>query len=79
MKPADIFGLIVRCLGLVMCLWGGYLVYLALLALIPCVFSRHALSSLLLYGLPCLAVGVWFLRGAPWLVSMCYGREEGDE
>ena len=79
MKPADILGLFVRCVGVLLSIYGVYCLYLLVLALIPGVAAPHGVVFFLYVGLPCLIVGVWFLRGAKWLISFCYPLDQQDK
>ena len=63
MKPADVFGIVVRAIGLVVCLKAGGTLVGALLS--------WALGAAIL-GVPMLAVGLWLLRGAPTVVSFAF-------
>jgi len=78
MKPIDIFGLFIRCLGLLLVLYGLYPIYLLFIWLIPGVTSSHAIPLLLYLGIPCLVIGLYFLRGAKCLVSFCYPAKEQE-
>ena len=78
MKQTDIFGLFIRCLGLLLVLYGLYPIYLFFIWLIPGVTSPHAIPLLLYLGIPCLVIGLYFLRGAKWLVSFCYPAKEQE-
>ena len=73
MSPKDIFSLFIRCLGVVMSFYGLYMVYISVLMVFQVEWSVS--FSHLIYGVPLLIVGIWFLRGAPRLVSFCYGKE----
>ena len=77
MKPRDAFSLIVRCLGLLLSLNGAFHAYKMVLRLTTAWYFDF--GPFWLIGVPSLVVGVWFLRGAPRLISFCYGSGEQDE
>ena len=65
MKPQELFGLLVRLVGLVLILYG--LRYLTVLAT-----AQRPLVGLLLYVVLVFVIGAYFLRGAPRLLGWCY-------
>ncbi len=67
---SGIFGLIIRCIGLVLILLGVNHIYRALIMVVQ-VISLTSLTPLL-FGIPILLLGIWFLRGAPQLISFSY-------
>jgi hypothetical protein len=74
MKPKDIFGLIVRLLGLIFLYKSAENVPLAISYIFPGFRSFSGpgiLSALFLVGWP-LAVAYWFLRGAPPISPLAY-------
>jgi hypothetical protein len=82
MTAKNVFGIIVRVIGLLMIFGGGGNAITILFAYFDGQANLYAMSegisgSLLLSGdfwgsLMCLAVGVYLLRGAPGLVSFAY-------
>jgi hypothetical protein len=64
MNVSDIFGLIID-------------IYRALIMLVQ-VISTTSFAPLL-FGIPALLLGVWFLRGAPQLMSFSYPRYKINE
>jgi hypothetical protein len=71
MKSKDIFGIVVRVVGLLALLSGLGGAYAAF-----SVFSfGRLLLRALLYGIPYLAVSLYLLRGAPHLVRFAYPDE----
>ena len=70
MNTSEIFGLIIRCAGLALTLLGIHEVYRALIMVVQ-EFSGISFTPLL-FGIPNLLLGIWFLRGAPWLMSFSY-------
>lgn len=64
MKPSDIFGIVVRTMGLILVLVAlGY----AILAILQ--------PGLLLAVIPVLLLGLWLLRGGKAVVSYAYPEE----
>ena len=77
MKPKDIFGLIVRLVGLIFVYEGAEKVPLALSAIFPGFRSFSGLgfvSALFMVGWP-LAVAYWLLRGAQPISRLAYPDE----
>ncbi len=70
MNASEIFGLIIRCTGLALTLLGINDVYRALIMVVQAISMISFMP--LLFGIPCLLLGIWFLRGAPWLMSFSY-------
>lgn len=79
MKQKEIFELFIRCLGLLLVIYGLYPIYLLLIWLIPGVSSPHAFPLLLYLGIPCLIIGLYFLRGAKWLICFVYPDKEQEK
>ena len=67
MKPSDIFGIVVRTVGLILVL--GAIFYLIAAILLP---------ALLFYCIPVLLLGLWLLRGGKAVVSFAFPEELGD-
>jgi hypothetical protein len=77
MKPKDIFGLIVRLVGLIFLYEAAEKFPLALAAIFPGFKSISGigfLSALFMVGWP-LAVAYWFFRGAPPVSRIAYPDE----
>lgn len=77
MKPKDIFGLIVRLVGLIFVYESAEKLPLALSATFPgfrSVSGIGFLSALFMVGWP-LAVAYWLLRGAPPVSRLAYPDE----
>jgi hypothetical protein len=77
MKPKDIFGLIVRLIGLIFLYESAEKFPLALSAMFPgfkTISGIGFLSALFMVGWP-LAVAYWFLRGAPPVSRLAYPDE----
>jgi hypothetical protein len=70
MNASEIFGLIIRCAGLALSLLGIHDIYRAFIMLVQ-VISMTSFAPLL-FGVPALLLGIWFLRGAPRLMSFSY-------
>jgi hypothetical protein len=70
MKPAEIFGIIVRTVGLVVVLFGLSQLYTAVLNLflgpLEIVVARFP------FGVAALLIGLWLLRGAKALIKFAY-------
>jgi len=76
MKTTEVFGIVVRTLGLIVVLIALGLILPAMLSLV--MGGPGALIGLLFYGIPALVVGLWLLRGARPIVSFAFpkGRRE---
>jgi hypothetical protein len=73
MKPSDIFGIVVRTVGLIMLLAGLWTIGYALLILLG--GGPGGTAGLLITGVPELLVGLWLLRGAKPLVQFAFPEE----
>ncbi|HEX4144612.1 MAG TPA: hypothetical protein VHY91_13990 [Pirellulales bacterium] len=71
MTPVQLFGIVVRTIGLLMTLFGAGASVLGLLA----VFWGDPI--LLFIGIPVLLVGLWLVRGPEWLIGLAYPEEQG--
>ena len=76
MKPAELFGVVIRTIGLLLLVSAVSQILWALINLIGGGPGNAAV--MLLIGIPCFLVGSWFLRGAPILVSYAY-KTSGSE
>jgi len=77
MKPYEVFGLFIRCVGLVLALAGLHGLYRAVIMLVQ---NIAAISFMpLIFGIPTLVLGVWFLRGAAWLMLFSYRQGQMKE
>lgn len=70
MNVSEIFGLIIRCADLALSLLGIFQVYRAFIMLVQVISVTSFMP--VLFGIPCLFIGVWFLHGAPQLMSFSY-------
>ena len=77
MNASEIFGLIIRCTGLALTLLGMHDVYRALIMVVQAISMTSFMP--LLFGIPALLLGIWFLRGAPWLMSFSYPQHKIKE
>ena len=73
----EIFGLIVRITGLTLALSGINEIYQDVLGFVQDISFRSYME--LLFGIPALVIGIWFLRGAPWLMSFSYPPQKMKE
>ena len=77
MNASDIFGIIIRIAGLGLTLLGIHEAYRALI-MIAQVISMTSFTPLL-FSIPNLLLGIWFLRGAPQLISFSYPQYKTKE
>ena len=79
MKPRDVFGIVIRSVGLLSLLGSLLYLYSALVALFAPDTPRA--SSPLSYIGACIVMllfSAYFLRGAPHLIRFAYGPEKHD-
>jgi hypothetical protein len=72
MKPSDLFGVLVRTIGLLITMGALLLIVVATVHL---VLRGPGFLEGYLYGVPGLFVGVYFLSGAESLVNAVYPKE----
>jgi len=77
MKPPEVFGIFIRCLGLVMVCSGLSKLYQAVIMLVHNTITGFLTQ--LLVSILALIIGVWFIRGAPWLISFSYRQDSMKE
>jgi drug/metabolite transporter (DMT)-like permease len=73
MKPSEVFGVVVRSIGLLLVmgvLWAFYWAFLSLILGGP-----GNVLGILIVSIPALFVGVWFLSGPKSLISIAYQEE----
>ena len=73
MKPSELFGVFVRTMGLFLVLGALCQIFLAILNLVG--GGPQNVFGMLLYGVPVLLVGLWFLRGPKALISFAFPKE----
>ena len=66
----EIFGLIIRITGLALAVSKINDILQALIMMLGGIFIRSFVD--LLFCIPVFLLGIWFLRGAPWLMSFSY-------
>jgi hypothetical protein len=76
MKDRNVFGIVVRTVGLIVVLIALGLIFPALLSLV--MGGPGTLIGLLFYGIPLLLVGLWLLRGARSIVSFAFPQERTE-
>ena len=79
MKPRDLFGVVIRSIGVLVLVGGVFYLYSAVVATLE-PGKPYASSPLSYIGASVISllVSVYFLRGAPHLVRFAYGRESED-
>lgn len=70
----EAFGVVVRTVGLLISVYGAYVLLYLVLGLIVPLAVRHDRQTQLIYGLVCFGWGLTLIRGE-WLVRLAYGRE----
>lgn len=76
MTDRDVFGIIVRTVGLMITLAAAWLILLGLFGLIS---ASGQVAGLLFYGIPALFVGLWLLRGARSIVSFAFSKDQDED
>ena len=74
MKASELFGVVVRVIGLIMTMCGVWQISFAILNLVGGGPVNVIVMSLC--GIPALLVGLWFLRGATSLILFAYYPED---
>ena len=77
MRPYEVFGIFIRCVGLVLALGGLHGLYRAIIMLVQDITIVSFMP--LIFGIPTLVLGVWLLRGAPWLMFFSYRQGQMKE
>ena len=70
MRPAELFGVVVRTIGLLLVLSSFWMLLFGLLGLV--LGGPGEVVGLLFYGLPVFLLGIWLLCGAKSLVRIAY-------
>jgi hypothetical protein len=81
MIPSDLFGVIVRTVGLLSVYYGAWYLLYGLLYQAD-VFSTDYPDEMKMYfasGIAFLAAGAFMMRGANWFVSFCYPPSTNDD
>ncbi len=71
---SEIFGLIIRITGLGLAVSGIIEIFRDLILMLGQISFGSFVE--LLFGIPALVIGIWFLRGAPWLLSFSYPQQK---
>jgi hypothetical protein len=72
MKPSEAFGVVVRSVGLLILLPAIWSLFWIALTCIVAHTAPNNIMALIINGILALFVGIWFLGGAPGLVSLAY-------
>jgi hypothetical protein len=75
MKPSELFGVVIRSLGLLILVGVLHL----LVAAMGSLFSRTPFLAAIVVGVPLLFLAIWFLTGAEGLVSIAYPEESEED
>jgi hypothetical protein len=73
MKDIEVFGIVVRSVGLIVTLASAWVICLSLLSL---VMGGPGIIGGLIYGIPGLLVGLWLLRGARSIASFAFSKDQ---
>ncbi len=76
MKPKDVFGLVIRIFGVVGVLLGCFYWLSIIFYLMGVHPEGYTLYHYLAAGLMTMALGLYFLRGAPHIVRFAYPENE---
>lgn len=76
MKAKDVFGLVIRVLGVVGVLWGCFYLMSVIYYLMGVHPEGYTLYHYLVAGVVTMALGIYFLRGAPHIVRFAYPENE---
>lgn len=71
--PRELFGVVVRTVGLILCLWGVYSFFYATAAVLLRFNPGYANPTTVLFGVAYLLAGLALLKG-DWIVNFAYGR-----
>lgn len=70
MKPAEVFTVVIRAIGLIVCLGSGAMLFWAFINLV--LGGPGNVVGMVIVGLPPFLVGLWLLRGAPSLIGFAF-------
>ena len=73
----EVFGLIIRVTGLGIAVSGIIEIFRNLIVMLGNISFGSFVE--LLFCIPALIIGIWFLRGAPWLLSFSYPQQKIKE
>lgn len=74
MKPIEVFAVVIRTVGLIVCLMASAILSFALLTL---VLGGPGNAGGIIVGVPILLMGLWLLRGASPLLAFAFPENEG--
>lgn len=74
MKPEDAFAVVVRTIGLIVCLGAGWSLFFGSLGML--LGGTPAAVALAFLGFPAFLVGLWLLRGARSVVAFAFPNDE---
>ena len=77
MKPADIFAIVIRTVGLIVSLVASATLLFALLNLL--LGGPANAVGMIIVGVPILLAGLWLLRGAPPLLAYAFPKNDRHE
>jgi len=76
MKPSEAFGVVIRTIGLLLLMSA---VSQILWALVNVIFGGPGnVVFMFLIGIPCFFISLWFLRGAPIIISYAYKTDKSE-
>jgi hypothetical protein len=70
----DIFGIIVRTIGLLVVLYGLYTVWYGVAAMVGLLNGIHSVAIYIIFGVFYVAFGLFLMRGN-WVTNFAYGRD----
>jgi hypothetical protein len=77
MRPFELFGVVVRSVGLLLVLSAAWVLFWAMVNLL--LGGPGNVAGMLVGGIPVLLVGIWLLRGGSNLAARVYPQESEDE
>ena len=76
MTPRDIFGLVIRLIGLALFVLGLSYLYSPIAMVFRPSSTDYPMSEYILFGVICVLVGAYFVRGAPHILRFAYPEKE---